>query len=562
MFAASPAANKPTLYIVGDSTVHNGTRGQQGWGEPIAGWFDLERIRVENHAMGGRSSRTFQTEGRWDAILKTAKAGDFVLVQMGHNDAGKVNDDSRARGTLPGVGEETQEIDNLLTKKHETVHTYGWYLRKYITDAKSKGMTPIICSPIPHAPNHKVAAGEVENNRFAGWAEQVAESEHVPFIHLNKIVMGHYAGMSPEEIKVKYFTSADNTHTSPAGAELNAQCVAEGLRGLKDCPLVSYLRKEVFPRGVHDPAMAKENGTYYVFSTGNGIDIRQSSDLVHWRKTGQVFASTPAWVRSEIPGARNIWAPDISFFDGEYHLYYAVSTFGSRRSCIGLATNKTLDPASPAYHWSDRGKVLESGEKDDWNAIDPSIVMDGKTPWLCCGSFWSGIKLCELDPQTGKPQNHQIISLATRPQAKAIEAPFIVRYGSFFYLFVSFDYCCRGVNSDYKIMVGRADHVAGPYTDRQGRAMLQGGGTLVLQGEGRMRGPGGQSLLADGNKWWLVYHFYDADSRGMPCLQIRPLNWENDWPVAGDPLPGVTQPDLGVPAREPTPASRQAVQAR
>lgn len=239
---APPGGNKPTLYIVGDSTVRNGTPGQQGWGDPLVRLFDRQRINVENRAMGGRSSRTFQTEGRWDAILKRAKPGDFVLIQMGHNDAGKINDDSRARGTLPGIGEESQEIDNILTKKHETVHTYGWYLRKYIADAKAKGMTPIICPPIPHVPKSKVKPGEVESNRYSAWAQQVAQKENVPFIRLNKLIMGHYAGMTPEEIKAKYFTPADNTHTSPAGAELNAECVAEGLKGLKNCPLAGYLK--------------------------------------------------------------------------------------------------------------------------------------------------------------------------------------------------------------------------------------------------------------------------------------------------------------------------------
>jgi lysophospholipase L1-like esterase len=235
--------DKPTLFIVGDSTVHNNTRGQQGWGDPFIRLFDRDRVNVENHAIGGRSSRTFQSEGRWDAILKKAKPGDFVLVQMGHNDAGKVNDNFRARGSLPGIGDESQEIDNILTKKHETVHTYGWYLRKYVADAKAKGMTPIICSPVPHVPKNKVKPGDVEGNRYSAWAQQVAEKENVQFIHLNKLIMAHYAGMTPEEIKAKYFTTADNTHSCPAGAELNAECVAEGLKGLKDCPLAGYLKK-------------------------------------------------------------------------------------------------------------------------------------------------------------------------------------------------------------------------------------------------------------------------------------------------------------------------------
>ncbi|MFI5380432.1 MAG: rhamnogalacturonan acetylesterase [Tepidisphaerales bacterium] len=245
--APPPPVGKPTLFIVGDSTVKNGTRGQQGWGDPIARFFDKARINVENHAIGGRSSRTFQTDGRWDRILDKAKPGDFVLIQMGHNDAGKINDDSRARGSLPGLGEETQEIDNLITKKHEVVRTYGWYMRKYITDARAKGMTPIVCSPIPHVPRKKVEAGEMEDNRYVRWSEELARNQTAAFIHLNKITMGHYAGMTPEEVKAKYFTEADNTHTSPAGAELNAASVVEGIRGLKDCPLATYLLEETAP---------------------------------------------------------------------------------------------------------------------------------------------------------------------------------------------------------------------------------------------------------------------------------------------------------------------------
>ena len=242
--AAATAEEKPTLYIVGDSTVKNNTRGQQGWGDPIARWFDRSKIAVENHAIGGRSSRSFQTEGRWDKILDRAKAGDFVLIQMGHNDGGKVNDNSRARGSLPGLGEETEEIDNLLTKKHETVHTYGWYLRKYIKDARDKGMTPILCSPIPHVPRASVEPGQVENSRYVRWSGEVAKNENVLFIDLNKVVMSHYVGLEPSEIKTRYFTPADSTHTSPAGAELNASCVVEGLKSLKECPLTQFLDPE------------------------------------------------------------------------------------------------------------------------------------------------------------------------------------------------------------------------------------------------------------------------------------------------------------------------------
>jgi rhamnogalacturonan acetylesterase len=236
-------AQRPTLFIVGDSTVKNSTAGQQGWGDPLIKLFDAKEINVENHAIGGRSSRTFQTEGRWDRILAKAKPGDFVLIQMGHNDGGPLDDRARARGSLPGLGDETREIDNPITKKKEIVHTYGWYLRKYVADARAKGMTPIICSPIPHCPQKQVGPEEVEKSRYVTWSEDVAKGETVPFVQLNRITMGHYATMSPADIKTKYFTPADNTHTSPAGAERNAESVVEGIKALKDCLLIQYLAK-------------------------------------------------------------------------------------------------------------------------------------------------------------------------------------------------------------------------------------------------------------------------------------------------------------------------------
>ena len=241
----------PMLFIVGDSTVHNPGRGERGWGDVIGKNFDTNKIRVENHALGGRSSRTFITQGYWDMVLAAAKPGDFVIVQLGHNDGGALNEEPpgskyplRARGTIRGLGEETQEIDNVLTKQHEVVHTYGWYLCKYISDAHAKGMTIILCSPIPHVPKVTVKAGDVEKSEYVRLSAAVAEAEKVPFIHLNKITMSRYDGMTPKEVKEKYFTPADDTHTSFAGAELNAQSVIEGLKELKDCPLNGFLKAD------------------------------------------------------------------------------------------------------------------------------------------------------------------------------------------------------------------------------------------------------------------------------------------------------------------------------
>lgn len=241
-FATVVHAERPTLFIIGDSTVKTPTAGQQGWGDPIAALFDQKKIKVENRARGGRSSRTFQTEGLWDQILAELKPGDFVLMQFGHNDASAVNDTSRARGTLKGTGEETEEIDNLLTKKQEVVHTFGWYMRKYIVETKAKGATPIVLSPVPR---NNWKDGKVVRNAatYGGWAAEVAKSQGVFFVDLNEIIAKQYEAIGEERVGKAFFFN-DHTHTSPAGASLNAQAVVAGLKELKKCKLTKYLLKE------------------------------------------------------------------------------------------------------------------------------------------------------------------------------------------------------------------------------------------------------------------------------------------------------------------------------
>jgi arabinan endo-1,5-alpha-L-arabinosidase len=288
--------------------------------------------------------------------------------------------------------------------------------------------------------------------------------------------------------------------------------------------------------GIHDPCIIKEGTHYYVFSTHGGILVRKSSDLKNWERDGEVLAGVPAWAKERVPEAGDLWAPDISFFDGKYHLYYSVSSWGKNRSCIGLATNKTLDRESPLFHWVDEGFVVGSTPENDFNAIDPNLVInqDGK-PWLTFGSFFSGIQMVALGKKTGKPIGKSFV-IAGR-HGGAIEAPFIVRRGRYYYLFVSFDFCCKGVESDYKIMVGRSQRVDGPYLDYNGRKLLDGGGTLVLAGHGRIHGPGHNAVLRDGNNEYLVHHFYDGENGGRPTLQIRPLVWAKDgWPLAGEPI--------------------------
>ena len=299
-------------------------------------------------------------------------------------------------------------------------------------------------------------------------------------------------------------------------------------------------------RRVHDPVIARSAGAYWVFSTGvgrgNTVFVRRSKDLYTWTAEREVFEALPAWTADFEPRDRNIWAPDISFFGGSWRLYYSISSFGTNRSAIGLATNATLDPAAPDHAWVDRGKVLESRPGvDEWNAIDPHIFVDDGVPWLAFGSYWTGIQMRRIDPATGMPSDADttLYRLASRPGSTAVEAPCIIRSEEAYWLFVSFDQCCRGAESTYHIVVGRADSVTGPYCDRDGTPMLDGGGTLVLRGYGPYRGPGHCAVLQEDGRDWLVHHFYDRDDRGVAKLQVRPLLWPPDgWPIAGEPIPG------------------------
>lgn len=296
-------------------------------------------------------------------------------------------------------------------------------------------------------------------------------------------------------------------------------------------------------RHVHDPTVIREGRTFYLFSTRAGISVRCSEDLRRWRLCGDVFGHLPGWAVAEVPGLRGLWAPDVSYFNGRYHLYYSASTFGSNRSAIGLVTTPTLDPASEKHAWTDHGKVIGSTPADDWNAIDPNVVLDeAGRPWLSFGSFWGGIKLRRLDAATGRPsaEDTTLYSLASRPRTRdlpgAVEAPVIYRKHGHYYLFVSFDLCCRGAKSTYHLRVGRARQVTGPYLDRDGRPMTEGGGTLLLEGGGRWAGPGHCTILPTDEGERLVYHAYDTTWRGTPTLRISPLYWDAEgWPTLTPP---------------------------
>jgi arabinan endo-1,5-alpha-L-arabinosidase len=286
--------------------------------------------------------------------------------------------------------------------------------------------------------------------------------------------------------------------------------------------------------GAHDPALIAQDGMFYLWQTGPRLPAKTSSDLRAWRGAGSAFGTAnPAWIAKEVPGATDLWAPDVSFFGGQYHLYYSASTFGSNASCIGHATRASLTSGS----WTDRGSVLCSnhGSNDDWNAIDPNLSVDQQgEPWLVFGSFWSGIKAVALKPD-GSRKDGEVHALASR-NGGAIEGPFVVRRCGYYYLFVSFDRCCNGADSTYNLRVGRSRDLLGPYVDRQGKEMMQGGGTLLLEGAGRYRGPGHNAVLFRDAQAFNVYHAYDANAGGAPTLRVAELVWDGEgWPVSGGP---------------------------
>ncbi|MEP6949999.1 MAG: arabinan endo-1,5-alpha-L-arabinosidase [Ginsengibacter sp.] len=295
---------------------------------------------------------------------------------------------------------------------------------------------------------------------------------------------------------------------------------------------------------VHDPVIIRQDSTYYIFCTGLGITIFSSEDMKHWKQEKPVFDKAPGWAAEAIPGfTGRIWAPDISFHNGLYYLYYAVSAFGKNTSCIGLATNKTLDASSKYFKWTDHGKVIQSVPgRDMWNAIDPNLMMDeNEIPWMVFGSFWNGIKMVKLSNDlTSVAQPETWYTVASRKRDPilpdsvagdaAIEAPFIYRHENYYYLFVSFDYCCRGEKSTYKMMVGRSEKIYGPYVDRDGVPMNLGGGSVVLEGNKNWYGVGHNAVAAFNGSDYLVYHAYDANDNGRSKLQIEKIAWFNDWP--------------------------------
>ena len=304
---------------------------------------------------------------------------------------------------------------------------------------------------------------------------------------------------------------------------------------------------------VHDPVIARgEDGRFYIFSTGMNVGVMSSSDLKEWKFEPSALSKTPEWAMDTVPGYRgHTWAPDISYHNGLWHLYYSCSTFGKNGSAIGLAVNKTLDPKSPDFKWEDKGMVIASHKgKDCWNAIDPNLIVDKKgTPYLTFGSFWDGIQLIELSKDDFKTPVSEPKTIARRFDREftidkidftqegnniieagpnAIEAPFIFKHGDYYYLFVSFDYCCRGENSTYKTVYGRSKKITGPFVDKEGKRMDKGGGTLLYGPNEKFFGVGHNAAFTYYGQPFFISHAYEKKYGSRAKLFIRPMNFDKD----------------------------------
>ncbi|KAK6835973.1 arabinan endo-1-5-alpha-L-arabinosidase A [Apiospora arundinis] len=280
----------------------------------------------------------------------------------------------------------------------------------------------------------------------------------------------------------------------------------------------------------HDPTVIKKpDGTYLAAFTADNVGLKTSTDRTVWRDAGAAFPGGAPWTTPYTKGEKNLWAPDLSFHNNQYYMYYSASSFGTTKSAIFLATS----PTGASGSWTDKGVVVESNAKSDFNAIDPNLIVDAQGKWwLSFGSFWSGIKMIAIDPATGKKAggNNPLIALASRPNnGGAVEAPFITRQGNFYYLWVSFDKCCQGAASTYRIMVGRSTSVTGPFVDKAGVEMMRGGGTQMMSSHGSIHGPGHNAVFTDVDGDVLAYHYYN--NAGTAQIGLNLIRYDNGWPV-------------------------------
>ena len=326
------------------------------------------------------------------------------------------------------------------------------------------------------------------------------------------------------------------------------------LTGCSEPPLACQISPSIVDIGsaaspIHDPTIERFEDRYYVYSSSALGSFYQSSDLKTWRRSGEVFDEIPGWLLSEIPEADHIGAPDISYYQDRYLLFYQSHIPDTCNAATGLATNTVLDPQHPDYEWVDHGPILRSKPFYDdvpiycgndgvtFNAIDAQFFVDEENvPWLVFGSTIGGIKLIQLDPKTLKPTPEaSYITLAQRwllQDDPIIEAPFITFRDGYYYLFMSFNHCCIYDDTSYQMRVGRSQDVIGPYVDQQGWPLYFGGGSLLIANDPPFVATGHGDMLQTDDEHWLVHHAKLPAEDHLAHLQIRALVWtEDQWPT-------------------------------
>lgn len=427
-------------------------------------------------------------------------------------------------------------VDSGLTTDNANVYTFTYNNQDYEhhtfthTDNGYYRMTPVHSgkavevSGCQTTDGANIAQYSWLNNPCQQWRLSLSSDGYVAFVNRN----------SGKVMDVASCLEADKTNIQQYSA-LNNDCQKYRLES------AGYSYDPNLDTLAHDPNIIKQGSYYYLTATGGTIAIRRSTDQLHWSAVGNAFSAIPAWVNTQLGTTiTDLWAPDVSYFGGKYWLYYSGSVFGTNKSVIGVASTPTLDPAGPGYGWVDQGLVISTTSANNYNAIDANVTLDANgVPWMAFGSFWTGIKMRRIDPNTGKLSSADttLYSLAQRSGSQAVEGPAIMRANGYYYLFVSFDSCCKGADSTYRTMVGRSSAITGPYVDSSGLAMTSGNAVQLLAGIDHWRGPGGGSAYFDGTTPYFTNHYYDSTDYSNAKLQVRPITWSNNWPVLGAPIP-------------------------
>lgn len=296
----------------------------------------------------------------------------------------------------------------------------------------------------------------------------------------------------------------------------------------------SHSNRKINPLMVHDPVMIKQDSTYYVFGTGDGISTKSSKDRIHWTPGNRVFKAPLAWWKKDIPTQDgNIWAPDIHYRDGIFHLYYSVSAWMDFNSSIGYATNVTLDPNDPNYKWVDHGKVIDFHNGGiGVNCIDPNVFVDkdGRV-WLFYGSYKAGLRVTELNAKTGKLLNEEHPKIYTLTTSLG-EGVFVIQQGEYYYIFASRDICCRGIDSNYNVVMGRSKKLTGPYLNKEGKSWEENSCSQFMRGDYEEPGRGHNGFFTENDTTFIVYHAYTRSENGTPLLRIKPVFMDADgWPT-------------------------------